>query len=263
MTYKFKSVRLVISQPRVENHPKEWTCSVEDLLEFGKQSLAKGRVALLLNDIKDKSPICEADLNPSEDACRFCLASATCPALRAEIAHTVALGARSTDDVEFEDLTVAQPSADTDSALLGAAMAKVGLVESWCKAVRAEVEKRLLSGQPVNGFKLVQGRRGARRWGNPDDVKAMLLKARCKPEEMYKFELISPTEAEKRMAPWLDADGNERQPILGPRQWAKVLAMVTQSEGSPSVAPESDKRPALVVGAQDDDFQDESGEDLL
>lgn len=260
--YNFKTVRLVISQPRIENHPKEWTLPVANLLKFGDEVKVAGAKALLLTAPGNEAVV-EACLNPSEDACRFCLASATCPALRVEVAATVALGARNTDDVTFDDLTVAEPAAGTDAALLGASMSKVGLIEAWCKAVRAEVEKRLLAGQPVAGYKLVQGRRGARQWLDQEEVKALLVKARCKTEEMFNLKLISPTEAEKRMAVWLDADGMEHQPILGPRQWNKVKALVTQSEGSPSVAPESDKRPALSVGAHDDDFADESASDLL
>lgn len=259
--YTFKTVRLVISQPRIENHPKEWTCSVDDLLTFGEDVKSAGAHALTL--CMRKSPVDETDLCASEDACRFCLASATCPALRAEVAATVALGARNTDDVEFDDLTAVAPTGETPADILGVSMSKVGLVESWCKAVRAEVEKRLLAGLPVAGYKLVQGRRGSRRWSDPDEVQALFKKFRCKPEEMFKFDLISPTEAEKRMANWLDADGMEHQPIVGPRQWSKLKDMVVQSEGSPSVAPESDRRPALVVGAQNDDFTNESGSDLL
>jgi len=35
-----------------------------------------------------------------------------------------------------------------------------------------------------------------------------------------------------------------------------VLAHVTQSEGKPSVAPATDKRPALAVSSVADDFRD-------
>ena len=61
---------------------------------------------------------------------------------------------------------------------------------------------------------------------------------------MYDLSLISPTTAEK-----LAGAGT-----IGPRQWKKVIPLITRSEGSPSVAPESDKRPALVVGGNTDDF---------
>ncbi|MBW8463523.1 MAG: DUF2800 domain-containing protein, partial [Acidovorax sp.] len=44
--------------------------------------------------------------------------------------------------------------------------------------------------------------------------------------------------------------------VIGPRQWPKVVALITQSEGKPSVAPESDKRPALAIAAVVEDFDD-------
>jgi len=69
---------------------------------------------------------------------------------------------------------------------------------------------------------------------------------RLKVEEMYDLTLISPTTAEK-----LTKAGT-----LGPKQWTKVQTLITQSEGKPSVAPESDKRPALVPSVNADDFSD-------
>jgi hypothetical protein len=39
-----------------------------------------------------------------------------------------------------------------------------------------------------------------------------------------------------------------------PKRWNRVVEFVTQSQGKPSVAPESDKRPALAVGKTEDDF---------
>lgn len=258
--YKVKTVRLVISQPRISHSPKEWALPIIDLLEFGTQARVAGVSALLLQETGDQKAI-EACLNPSEDACRFCLAKATCPALAAEVAATVAFG--DTSDVEFADLDVAEPTSEVKSDALGIAMSKVGLIEVWCKGVRAEVERRLLSGEPVAGYKLVQGRKGARHWVDANEVEAQLRKWRVKTEEMYKLSLISPTEAERRMAKWLDDSGMEHDPIVGPRNWAKLLKKIGQSDGKPSVAPESDKRPALVVGASDDDFTDETGGDLL
>ena len=60
------------------------------------------------------------------------------------------------------------------------------------------------------------------------------------------MKLISPTSAEK-----LQKAGE-----IGPRQWPKVLELIHQPEGKPSVAPESDKRPALVMSAVASDFED-------
>jgi hypothetical protein len=169
------------------------------------------------------------DLEPGESQCRWCRAKATCPALAQRV----------TD--EFE--AVPAPNAETD-ARLAQAMGNVELIEGWCKAVRAETERRLLAGQPVPGFKLVEGRRGARKWADEKEVEAALKSMRLRDDQMYDFSLISPTSAEK-----LHKTGT-----IGPRQWPKLADLITQSDGKPSVAPESDKRPAIAVAAIESEF---------
>ena len=83
----------------------------------------------------------------------------------------------------------------------------------------------------------------------------MLKAFRLKTEEMYDMSPISPTTAEKLLKPTIDpATGEALKPRLGPRQWKKAIGLITRSEGSASVAPESDKRPALVLQAATDDF---------
>lgn len=214
LAYDFKTVRMVIHQPRL-GAVSEWVQTVEELEAFAV------RVAEAAQYTEDP----DAPLVPSPKGCRWCKAKATCPALRAEV------------DALFEVVPEAAPE-DT----LATAMSKVDLVEAWSKAVRAETERRLLAGEPVNGFKLVQGRRGARAWGDKAEAEALLKKLRLKVDEMYDLSLISPTKAEK-----LHEAGT-----IGPRQWSKVVELVTQSDGKPSVAPESDKRPALVTSAVSD-----------
>lgn len=214
LAYDFKTVRMVIHQPRL-GAVSEWVQTVEELEAFAV------RVAESAQYTEDP----DAPLVPSTKGCRWCKAKATCPALRAEV------------DALFEVVPEAAPE-DT----LATAMSKVDLVDAWSKAVRAETERRLLAGEPVNGFKLVQGRRGARVWGDKTEAEALLKKLRLKVDEMYDLSLISPTKAEK-----LHEAGT-----IGPRQWSKVVELVTQSDGKPSVAPVSDKRPALVTSAVSD-----------
>lgn len=262
-TYKFKSVRVVISQPRVANAPKEWALPVADLLTFGEKVSVAGGVAL--DQLRwPASEVPPSMFCVSDEACRFCPAKATCPTLRQEVLTAIAsVGSVPEDAVSFDDLDVVVPTGGTPADTLGEAMRKAKLIEDWCTAVRAEVERRLLSGQGVDGYKLVQGRRGHRKWTNPNEVEELLKKWRCKTEEMYKLDLISPTEAERRMAEWMDGEGFAHKPLTGPRNWKKLLALVHQPEGKPSVAPVSDKRPALVVGAQADDFVNETAADDL
>lgn len=133
----------------------------------------------------------------------------------------------------------------TDDGHLAVLMESVDLVEGWCKAVRAEVERRLLAGTAVPGYKLVQGRQGNRAFADETAAEALMKTFRLKREEMYDFVLISPTKAET-----LAADG-----IIGKKQWPKLQEMIRRSDGKPSVAPASDKRPALVIGKVEDDFE--------
>lgn len=108
------------------------------------------------------------------------------------------------------------------------------MLESFPKAVRAEVERRLLKGEFTDArYKLVEGRQGARSWVSEEEAEAALKAMRLKVDQMYDFKLISPTTAEKVLKE------------ANPRKWNKLQPLIGRSDGKPSVAPASDKRPAL------------------
>lgn len=142
-----------------------------------------------------------------------------------------------------------------DDDHLAICMDSVDLVEGWCKAVRAEVERRMLAGTPVPGWKLVQGKQGNRTWSDEAEAQKLLKSFRLRDDVMYDFSLISPTSAEK-----LHAAGT-----IKPRQYDKLQDLITRSNGKPSVAPATDKRPALDIGKVEDQFEslDDDGENLV
>jgi hypothetical protein len=222
----FSYVTMVIHQPRL-NHVSEWNIPVDQLRRFEDEA----------RHAADKVRWEEPTFNPSEKQCRFCKAKATCSALRAEVTDIV-FGAATID--EFVPQTVDSQSGDN---YLPVAMSKVGLVEDWCKAVRAEVERRLLAGQTVDGYKLVEGRKGNRAWSDESAVEQLFKSFRLRQEEMYDFKLISATKAEKLLKE-------------NPKRWAKAEQLITRSDGKPSVAPATDKRPAMDVKPVLDDFRD-------
>jgi hypothetical protein len=235
MVGDFKRVRMVIHQPRLY-HVSEWVCSVEELLAFAEKAKA---AATRVEEILLVQVATGEDLNPSEDACRWCKAKATCPALAEHITETIG--------AEFEEIIEGSRNFEPDFAHpLHTQMQAVDLIEDWCKAVRAEVERRLFAGQKVPGYKLVEGRKGSRKWVDATDVEATMKSMRLKEDVIYERSLISPTTAEK-----LHKSG-----AIGPRQWPKLQELITQTEGKPSVAPASDKRPALVLTAVEDEFND-------
>lgn len=245
----FKRIRLAICQPRLD-HISEWTCSVDELRAFGEsvKTRAEWALACIEQGVDDAE-----DLSPGDKQCRFCKAKATCPALTGFVQDAVGADF---DAIEVTETRVRLFKEDAEfikPSKLAASLQAVDLIESWCKAVRAEVERRLLAGIPVPGYKLVEGRRGARKWSNDTEVEAAMKSMRMKLEEMYDFSLISPTSAEKLA----------KAGTIGPRQWPKLQALITQGDGKPSVAPESDKRPALVIQPAVDDFADETGATLV
>ena len=214
----FSLVQMVIHQPRL-NHVAEYVITVPELLAFGRRAKEAAALALTPN----------ATLVPGEKQCRFCKAKATCPALREEVLDIVAA-----DASDFDDLTANNVRTDGDTDYLSVAMDKVSLVEDWCKAIRAEVERRLMAGQTVPNYKLVEGRQGNRAWVDKEAIEALFQSWRLRKDEMYDFSLISPTKAEK---------------LLTPVRWEKAQSLISRSAGKPSVAPVTDRRPAISGGA--------------
>ena len=123
---------------------------------------------------------------------------------------------------------------DASDERLATLMDAADMIEGFAKAVRAEVERRLLAGKFTDArYKLVEGRQGARSWVSEEEAEAALKAMRLKVDQMYDFKLISPTTAEKVLKE------------ANPRKWTKLQPLIGRSDGKPSVAPASDKRPAL------------------
>lgn len=247
LTLDFDTVRLVIVQPRL-NHLDEWPTTTAHLYAVRDEVSRKAEKCFKAIEYFEKFGELHVQyLNPSknadEDQCQFCKAKAICPALTNHVLETVA--------EEFVDIS--QPvAAQIEDALarpmnnahLSNVMGAIDLIENWCSAIRARVNVELSVGNDVPGYKLVAGRKGARAWSSAEEAEQTLKAMRLKAEEMYDFKLITPTAAEKL------ADAG----TIGPRQWPKLKAMISQAAGKPSVAPVSDKRPALPVTPVADDF---------
>ena len=247
----FTTVRTVIIQPRIGHYP-EWSCTVAELKDFGLEVAGAAGIA---HQAHDTYHIQRAEITGflvPGDHCRknYCKARAKCPALSKFVTDTIG--------VDFQDIsehaeTVSDILADNGPADLGTMMDALPIIEDWCKAVRAKVEAELFAGRAVPGYKIVQGKKGNRQWSDKDQAEATMKGFKLKVEEMYDLKLISPTTAEKLA----------KSKVIGPRQWPKLNDLVTQSEGAPSVAPESDKRPAIDVRPTADDFENIAFEDMI
>lgn len=235
----FETVSMYIHMPRL-NFVSEYHLPVQELLSAG-DDVRRGAQLCREAEAAEEEDFPEF-LQPGEKQCRFCKAKATCRALRADITDVVGGDAACTID-EFAEFLPETVDSETGDNYLPIAMSKVALVEDWCKAVRAEVERRLFAGQKVDGYKLVEGKRGHRKWGDEAEVEDLFKSFRMRQDEMYDLSLISPTKAEKVFKE-------------NPKRWAKVTDLITQSVGKPSVALATDKRPEMVIQSVSDDFSD-------
>lgn len=282
-----EEVVLHIAQPRLD-HFDSWTLSLAEVREWVARL---GKVAA--NILAGPEGL---DATPGEKQCRFCKAKATCPELRDSLLETVAEGFVELDkgftqvsmvqaekllaqsfgvkvkDVTFEDngdlgqhFSVKKPSiiptleeaekriADADDARLATLLDGADMLEGFVKAVRAEVERRLLAGAFTDArYKLVEGRQGNRAWKDEADAEATLKAMRLKVDQMYNFKVISPPQAEALLAE------------ANPRKWNKLQDKIGRADGKPSVAPASDKRPALWIAIADSfDVIEDDGSDLV
>jgi hypothetical protein len=272
---EIEEVELHILQPRL-NHFDCWKLSIAEMNERIEQ----------IRQVSKKILAGPEGLTavPGDKQCRFCKASATCPErtdftlqlitdtftdldkgfIKVEMPQAEKLLAlafdvkpaainyhagEERDDAYYEGhFTVKKPNIrpsleaaeaklpDASDERLATLMDAADMIEGFAKAVRAEVERRLLTGKFTDArYKLVEGRQGARSWTSEEEAEAALKAMRLKVDQMYDFKLISPTTAEKVLKE------------ANPRKWNKLQPLIGRSDGKPSVAPASDKRPALSM----------------
>lgn len=213
--HDIEQVTISIVQPRLD-HVSEWSLSVSDLLAWGEW--VSVRAEMTLEEAAERVP--------GDKQCVFCKAKAVCPAL-ADYSKRIIMA-------DFDSLDDLAPVNRLSDAQLRQALEGKKLIESWLSAVESLVEQRLMDGQTFEGFKLVAGR-SLRMWQNEQDAETILT-AKLN-DEAYSKKLISPAQAEK---------------LLGKARVGEIADLIVKPEGKPTLAPESDKRPA--IGANLDDF---------
>jgi hypothetical protein len=222
----FETVKMVIHQPRL-HHVSEDNITVEELLGFAERA----------KDAAEHTLQPDATCIAGEKQCLWCKAKASCPAAAKEVAAQISM--------DFDNLlSDKEPEArDTNcftNEQLGDIYPKLDFIEDWCKAVRALVYSVIEEGENVPGYKMVAGRRGSRAWCDEETVIEAMKAMRLKADEMYNKKVISPAQAEKLLK-------------SSKKKWGKIEDLITQSEGKPTVVPESDKREA--IGSKADDFE--------
>lgn len=252
-----EKVTVFICQPRLD-HYDEHEYEIAEVRAHAKQLADAAKLckaAELEFDVTGEIP--EGFFRPETDACRWCAAKATCPALQ-----------RTVSDLVFDNLDALENPAEVivggqpqvpAGERLGEVFAAIELIELFTSAVRSEVERQIAGGMTVIGIdgqpmKLVEGRKGHRAWKDADAAEGMLV-GLLPPEKAYKpREIISPAAAEKALGGKKKAKEEWWRLTFGP--------LISQPPGKPKVALGSDPLPPYQPAAGDAEFAnlEETGE---
>lgn len=246
-----KTVRLTIIQPKLALRGMPAIVSHDVTV---KELLAK------VEAIKAEAAATEdpnAPLVPGESQCKYCRAKGACPALAGKAMQEVNLMFNPVESITVEAevippgvLDPAQQAAAKDPTIMSDEQLRqileaAPLVRQMLEGVEAEVQRRLENGKPVAGFKLVQGR-GSRQWALPEEEMVKKLTGMGIPKgSIYETKLISPAKAEKLT--W--EKKGEMQRLSDTQLKRMQQEYVVQQPGKPTVAPESDSRPAINLNA--------------
>jgi hypothetical protein len=196
-----------IYQPRIKNY-SSWSITAIELLKWAEW--AKQRAEEALQD--------DAPRTPSDKACQWCKAKATCKALL-DHTHKIIMH-------DFDELDDVKPDTLTDKELK-VIQDNAKLIKSWLDAVESHIFDMLNRGQSFDGYKLVEGR-STRSWISEDET-AKVLSEKLSADELFTQKLISPAQAEKLLK----------------TQKSLLDGLVNKSEGKPTLVPSCDKRPSL------------------
>lgn len=209
------TVCMVIFQPRLRAEPLIEEISKVDLLAWGES----------IKPIADKAYHGIGPFVPGAH-CQFCKGKAVC---RARAGASTALE-------EFADMAAAQ-KADGKDAFTPLSPAEIGgLLErgkhlvAWYHDLEEYAQKRLLDGQEVPGWKMVEGR-SVRQWSDQDKALEAIQAAGWDAAMLYERRAKTLAEIEK---------------LMGKKEFSAVAApYVIKPAGKPTLAPEKDPRPAF------------------
>lgn len=222
MLYDIKRIRTHVLQPRMGNWGHE-ELAVGELLQWADEVVVpKARMAWDGEGAMVAGGHCTN---------YFCRARFTCPARDA--------AARQLVDSSFALL----PPDMLNPKQMAQVLSRADEVTKWLADVKTWALAQLEKGNPVPGFKLVEGRSN-RKYTDETAVAKAITSSGVDEALIYERSLLGITAMEK---------------LLGKKKFADILGnLIEKPQGKPTLVPDSDKRPALDMLAH---FTDESQED--
>lgn len=202
--FDIDSIRMTIFQPRLSGVQSSDEITVKELLEWAEKYV-KPRAKLAYKG--------EGEFAPSEEVCKFCRAKAQCKA-------------RADKNLKLFDEAPDVLLLTPEDA--GKILEQAGDIQSWLADLESLVSSTLLAGQPVEGWKMVEGRSN-RRFADELKVVDAMKAAGYDESLLYERKLITLTQMEKD---------------FGKKAIAETLGeLIVKPQGKPTLAPAKDKRP--------------------
>ena len=212
-------VNICIDQPRI-NIYETWECSKDALLQWGESIKPKAQKAFM--------GIGEYNAGTW---CKFCRANGVCKAQADSQINAF-------DD--FKEV-ISDEEVQKDTALLTAeeiskALKKGEMLIDWYEALQKTALEKLLSGDEIPGYKVVEGR-SSRTWTNQDEALETLQNAGIEKAVIYDSVPKSLAQLEK---------------LLGATKFAELVGKyVFKPTGKPTLASSDDKRPVFNSAKSD------------
>lgn len=224
MLFPIENVHLHIVQPRMANM-SSWSTSLKEILDWGE---------IVVRPAAEKAFKGEGEFRPAdycngdtENYCRsgFCKAYGRC---RATMEKNMGLMKKAWDKEQRQKKLPPLISWEEAGELLKEAM----FLKEWVQNLENIVLNEIVSGGEVQGWKIVEGR-SYRRISDADAAFSELVQVGYDEAILYERKPVALGNLEKMLSK------EHRQEILS--------KYIVKPQGQPTLAPEDDKRPAMVL----------------
>jgi hypothetical protein len=208
-TPRLQQIHMHIVQPRLSSKPSTFSLRRAELLDWAFDIVRPQAQAAASGD---------GAFVPGDKQCRFCRAKPRCKAMVDEV---------------FKDIeTIKTTSSDTLQTItvdeVGELLLHYSLVKDWFSAAEEIVKRSLIAGQPVKGWKMVEGRSTRRVIDGPGAAQR-LQQAGYTLQQVTKNELLGITDLTK---------------LVGKGKLDQLLGdLIQRPAGAPTLAPATDPRP--------------------
>lgn len=208
LLYRFKSIHMVIVQPRV-NNISEFTMTADELREWG-ESVVKPKAEAAISG-KGKFE--------AGDWCRFCRAKQQCKT-RYE-----------SNDSLYTELSERHDPRLITLEELGDYLKRGKDMAAWLEDMKEYALSESLAGAEVPGWKAVEGR-GSRAFTDTDEAVDTLIKNGIDESVLYERRVLTLAQMEK---------------AVGKKAFGELVGdLVVKNPGKPTLVEESDKRPKIT-----------------